>query len=209
MPKPPSKTTAKVPAKKTTARPATSTRKPAAKKTATAKKAPATPARKPRKTAAKAPPIQAVPDGSVACARCGTPFKPRQRNQRFHSEECRKAAGKNRSKGKPEQLADVVDLPPQTESTGEGKYIPGAGGQTPTYDRTYKTLERAGRLDTFEGGLALDAALRIDNSVGVTGIPPMLAKLQELVSEAVKDAEQSDDTVDNIRASALRLLGNA
>jgi hypothetical protein len=179
-----------------TTRKATTARKPPAKKAS---------GRSAKKAAAE-PKIQAVPDGSIPCARCGEPFKPRQRNQRFCSDEHRKAAGKARSQGKSEQLADVVQL--TKGEVGEGKYVPGVGGQTPNYDRIREQLEKAGRVDTIAGGLALDVALRIDTSAGVTGIPPMLAALRDLVAEAMKDVEQTDggDALDAIQASALRLL---
>lgn len=201
------KPTSKPPAAKKTAAKKTTPRKAAPRKPAAAKRAPARPAKK----AAAEPAIQAVPDGSVGCARCGKPFKPRQRNQRFCSEECRKAAGKARQSGKAEQAAGIViEMPDRPDPDGsDGSYLPGLSADRPVYKATLEQLQAASREDTFAGRLALDFALRIDNSVGVTGMPQMSKELRDLVAEAVKDAEQSDDTADQLRAAALRLLNGA
>ena len=129
------------------------------------------------------------------CARCGRAFEAKRDNARFCSERCRTGASRARRSGRPETIASVSVLPVAHEDVGSG--VVGA---------TRAELEAACRVDTVLGQAALKLAERIDSSTAVMGFAALVRELRETMVEAVRDAEQRSDALDEIQQRALELL---
>lgn len=130
------------------------------------------------------------------CARDGCDRLTPSARATYCSGACGKAAARARGRGEGVPPGNVVDMP-------------GAAGVASVVTATRAELAAAGRLDSHLGQSALALADRIDNARAVMGFAALVNELRETMAEAVKDVEQRSDTADQIRESALRLIGGA
>lgn len=128
------------------------------------------------------------------CDQCGTRYETkRPDSSKYCSARCRNRHGRDAG---PPADSNVVDLP-------------GTQAAASVVTATRAELAASGRLDSHLGQAALALADRIDNARAVMGFAAMVKELRDTMREAVKDVEQRSDTADQIRESALRLIGGA
>lgn len=128
------------------------------------------------------------------CASCGRPFEAKRQAAKFCGDTCRKRAQRG-----PAQLSAVPDVDPPEDPVG-GKLT----------KATTAELEAAGRLESALGVAALTIAQRIDGfglmDTGA-GVAALIKEHRAALAEAVKDAEQTADALDQINVSAaLKLI---
>lgn len=133
------------------------------------------------------------------CDRCGAPFEARRGNARFCSDACRTSAKRARQAGQSEALtAEVTEL--------RERLVEGAGLAA----STRAELDRAGRLDTWQGQAALALAVLIDNATAVMGYAALVREHRAAMVEALHDSEAgAGDALDAIQEAALRILHGA
>lgn len=130
------------------------------------------------------------------CVPCGRHFEPSSPAQKYHDATCRQKAHRNKS-----LAAEVVQLP------GTKPAAPNA--EPVTLEATvHRELEKAKRLDTALGVHVLRLAARLDRAERETGAA--LAQLDKAFrsayAEALADAEEEGDELDDLRGQAVRLL---
>jgi hypothetical protein len=136
---------------------------------------------------------QAVIIVADVCARTDCDRPTPSSRATYCSGACQKATARSRARGEAVP-SNVVDLPGKTAAAS-------------VVTATRAELVKADRLGTHLGQAALALAERIDKSQAVMGFAALVKELRETMAEAVKDVEQRSDTADQIRESALRLIG--
>lgn len=132
------------------------------------------------------------------CTVCGAGFEAK-RAAKYCGERCKKRA--QRLPGA--KLVSLPSPPPEIQRGSE----PGTLEQA-----TRRSLENAGRLDSDLGMAAMLLARRLDaNSASAVdsgvGVAALAKEYRATLADAVKDVEpESDGAVEEIRASALRLI---
>jgi hypothetical protein len=129
------------------------------------------------------------------CVVDGVGFEAKRAAAKYCSERCKK-----RAQRKPP--ADAVDLAARRRAA--------AGGDGALLAATRQGLAKVGREDTPLGTAALSIAERID-MVGLSdtggGMAALMREYRATLAEAVKDADQIDDALEQIRGSAaLKLI---
>lgn len=117
---------------------------------------------------------------TLTCQRCGEKFEAKSPRAKWCSERCRKAVQRG---------ADVVALPTaaaEPEPVVSGVFVLDLG---PVGSATYAELEKADRLDTPAGRVALALANRIDRPKGDTG--SAMAAVARQHATALADALRS------------------
>jgi hypothetical protein len=122
----------------------------------------------------------------VTCAGCGEDFEARRATAKWCSDRCRKAT-RRRS---PEPASDTS--PPAEHDTG-------------LVDSVRRELDRADRLDTYPGQLALQLARRLSNpeESGISGLSKELRTVMTAALEGTAPPP-SEDEDDNEVARARR-----
>lgn len=131
-----------------------------------------------------------------SCVVCGTEFEAKRSAAKYCGARCRQRAHR-----RPEAASDAKVLALSAELASETS----AGG---TAAATAVELERAGRLETALGQLALALARRIDAGDAETGssLAALARQHRETLAEAVRDAQQAVDPLDELRKRRERKL---
>lgn len=134
------------------------------------------------------------------CAVCGTEFEAKRPAAKFCGQTCRQRAHR-----RPEAASEAKVLELPAETTSESTPEISAGSVTAA---TAAELEAAGRLDTALGQLALTLARRIDHGASETGsgVASLARQHRETLADAVKDAQQAADPLDELRKRRERKL---
>lgn len=104
----------------------------------------------------------------VVCVGCGETFEAKSRRAKWHSPACRKQAQRH------------PDRMPEAEPSEPGSDVAGL------YDAVRRDLEKAGRLNTVHGQLALELA----KDVKVASSKPAVAqKLLDVLAKALEGTE--------------------
>ena len=117
----------------------------------------------------------------VCLCGCGRSLAGRTPKARYFEANCRKKAFKDRQNA------------------------PTAPSDRGTVERVTVELERAGRLDTWQGAAALQLAQRIDDSTAVMGFAALVKELRATMDVALAGAVSAADPVDELRARRDRL----
>jgi hypothetical protein len=129
---------------------------------------------------------------------CPTEFEAKRAAAKYCSERCKK-----RAQRKPGgvRTAKVVELP--AEPASEPAPVVGSVAAA-----TLAELDHAGRLETAVGQAALALARRIDHAGAETGASLAALARQHLatLAEAVKNAKQAADPLDELRGRRERKL---
>jgi glycerate-2-kinase len=116
------------------------------------------------------------------CEFCGKDYHAQRMTSRFCSEDCRKRNHQSKPRA-PESPIVAVDNPESILAT------------------TRAQLEAAGRVDTPSGQVALLLAARLDANVRESGmgIAAIVREHSRTLAEALKNAKQAADPVDELR----------
>lgn len=133
------------------------------------------------------------------CAMCPTEFEAKRSAAKYCSERCKKRAQRRPGGTKAAKVLAISAEPPSETPLGG------------TAAATAAELERAGRLETALGQAALALAYRIDAGVGETGssLAALVREHRATLAEAVRDARQKADPLDELRARRERKLAGS
>ena len=119
------------------------------------------------------------------CEGCGKPFEAVRASARSCSPRCRQRRSRSQAN-------------PPVDGPRLGAALDG-GDQGNTVAQVRKTLEAAGRAETYLGAAALDLAARIDTATAVMGFAPLVNQLQKTMDAALEGTAKVADALDELR----------
>lgn len=129
------------------------------------------------------------------CEVCPNEFDAKRASAKYCSERCKKRAQRRPGGTK---AAKVLPLPPeQPDAPVSGLML-----------ATAVELEQAGRLETAAGQAVIALARRIDHSSAETGnaLAALVREHRAALADAVRDAKQAADPLDELRSRRERKL---
>lgn len=131
-----------------------------------------------------------------SCASCGVQYEARRPSSLYCSGRCRQRAQRAKNAGRPIGAASA------SKPTKVAKAIPirqSGGGELE--QAIHRELERADRLETMLGQIALELSRRIGSSFETgSAVAALTKQLRETMAEALKGVSVAADPLDELRA---------